>query len=262
MNFAKTTSAHVFKEQRGFSLIELLVALVIASVCSLAIYSVFTISSRSYTTQGVTADVQQSVRAAMEVMLQDIVEILPRSWEHSEVACARIVLDGMEFKTENHTDTRWKQMAELRVRGEPVGVIEVGYLANKPVRAEGPFLAEERSLIETVAREIAGFLERRAAGRDRELLQDQLRHADRLATIGQLAAGVAHELNEPLGNILGFAQLVQLAPERIEQVEKDAGQIVTACLHAREIIRKLLVFARQLPPKKDSVNLNERYVVY
>ena len=72
MNFAKTTTAHVFKDKRGFSLIELLVTLVIMSVVSLAIYSVFSVTSRSYTTQGVTADVQQSVRAAMEVMLQDI----------------------------------------------------------------------------------------------------------------------------------------------------------------------------------------------
>lgn len=56
----------------GFSLIELLVALVIMSVVSLAIYGVFSVSSRSYTIQGVTADVQQSVRSAMEVMLQDI----------------------------------------------------------------------------------------------------------------------------------------------------------------------------------------------
>jgi prepilin-type N-terminal cleavage/methylation domain-containing protein len=72
MNFEKTTTAHVFKEKKGFSLIELLVAMVIMSVVSLAIYGVFSVSSRSYTTQGVTADVQQSVRAAMEVMLQDI----------------------------------------------------------------------------------------------------------------------------------------------------------------------------------------------
>ncbi len=72
MNFAKTTASHFFKEKRGFSLIELLVALVITSVVSLAIYSVFLVSSRSYTTQGVTANVQQSVRAVMEVMLQDI----------------------------------------------------------------------------------------------------------------------------------------------------------------------------------------------
>ena len=74
MNFEKTTTVHLFKENRGFSLIELLVAMVIMSVVSLAIYSVFSVASRTYTTQGVTADVQQSVRAAMEVMLQDIRE--------------------------------------------------------------------------------------------------------------------------------------------------------------------------------------------
>jgi prepilin-type N-terminal cleavage/methylation domain-containing protein len=72
MSFEKTIAGHVFKEKKGFSLIELLVAMVIMSVVSLAIYGVFSVSSRSYTTQGVTADVQQSVRAAMEVMLQDI----------------------------------------------------------------------------------------------------------------------------------------------------------------------------------------------
>ena len=72
MNFAKTTTPHFFKDKRGFSLIELSVALAIMSVVSLAIYSVFSVSSRSYTTQGVTADVQQSVRAAMEVILQDV----------------------------------------------------------------------------------------------------------------------------------------------------------------------------------------------
>jgi len=72
MDFAKKTTAHVFEDQKGFSLIELLVAMVIMSVVSLAIYSVFAVTTRTYTTQGVTADVQQSVRAAMEVMLQDI----------------------------------------------------------------------------------------------------------------------------------------------------------------------------------------------
>jgi prepilin-type N-terminal cleavage/methylation domain-containing protein len=71
MNFVKTTP-NLAKGKRGFSLIELLVALVIMSVVSVAIYGVFSVSSRTYTTQSVTAGVQQSVRSAMEVMLQDI----------------------------------------------------------------------------------------------------------------------------------------------------------------------------------------------
>jgi type II secretion system protein J len=72
MNYLKNTTKNLATEKRGFSLVELLVALAIMSVVSLAIYSVFSVSSRTYTTQGVAADVQQSVRAAMEVMLQDI----------------------------------------------------------------------------------------------------------------------------------------------------------------------------------------------
>jgi type IV pilus assembly protein PilW len=71
MNFVKGALNFV-KGKRGFSLNELLVALVIMSVVSSAIYGVFLVSGRSYTTQSVTADVQQSVRSAMEVILQDI----------------------------------------------------------------------------------------------------------------------------------------------------------------------------------------------
>jgi type IV pilus assembly protein PilW len=72
MNFAKTTTANILREKKGFSLVELVVALVISSVVSMGVYGVFVTSSRSYTTQGVTVDVQQNVRAAMEIMLQDI----------------------------------------------------------------------------------------------------------------------------------------------------------------------------------------------
>ncbi|MEJ2246563.1 MAG: prepilin-type N-terminal cleavage/methylation domain-containing protein [Acidobacteriota bacterium] len=71
MKFVKSTRSLVDGE-RGFSLNELLVALVIMSVVASAIYGVFSISGRSYTTQSVSADAQQNVRAAMEVMLYDI----------------------------------------------------------------------------------------------------------------------------------------------------------------------------------------------
>jgi type II secretion system protein J len=72
MNILKTTTHNWVEKKGGFSLIELLVAMAIMSVVSVAIYGVFSVSSRTYTTHGVAADVQQSVRAAMEVMLQDI----------------------------------------------------------------------------------------------------------------------------------------------------------------------------------------------
>ena len=99
-------------------------------------------------------------------------------------------------------------------------------------------------------------VERIQVEEDKLKLHNQLLHADRLATIGMLAAGVAHELNEPLGNILGFAQLAKKVDEVPGAVKQDIEKIETASLHAREIIQKLLVFARQTPPKKTQVDLN------
>ena len=115
---------------------------------------------------------------------------------------------------------------------------------------------EERKLIDAVARQVALVIERRQAEQEKLKLHNQLLHADRLATIGMLAAGVAHELNEPLGNILGFAQLAKKCPGVPASAGHDMEKIEAASLHAREIIQKLLLFARQAPPQKTQVNLN------
>jgi len=112
-------------------------------------------------------------------------------------------------------------------------------------------------LLNEIARQVALIIERKQAEEDKVKLHDQLRHADRLATVGMIAAGVAHELNEPLGNILGFAQLAKKCSEVPVSVKQDIEKIEKASLHAREIIQKLLVFARQVPPEKRQVNLNE-----
>jgi signal transduction histidine kinase len=85
---------------------------------------------------------------------------------------------------------------------------------------------------------------------------EQIRHADRLATIGKFASGIAHELNEPLGNILGFAQLAKKCPSLPEQAGADLEKIEKSSLYAREIVKKLLLFARQVPSNKVTLNIN------
>ncbi len=67
---------------------------------------------------------------------------------------------------------------------------------------------------------------------------------------------MAHELNEPLATILAFAQLAEKQPGIPQQTARDLGKIVKASLHAREIIKKLMFFARQMPPRKKLVDLN------
>jgi signal transduction histidine kinase len=145
---------------------------------------------------------------------------------------------------------------DIVVDGNKRGFVEVGYVWEKPQLDEGPFLNEERNLIDAIAREVSIIVEQKQAEDEKLKFQEQLRHADRLATIGQLGAGLAHELNEPLANILGFAQLATKDQSLIDQTRQDIEKIISAALHAREVIGKLLVFARETTPEKTQVNLN------
>ncbi len=195
--------------------------------------------------------------ASLEKILQEITEHLPDAWQYPDIASARVTLDGTWYASPRFHELKRKQSSDIVVGGVQRGVVEIVYQEERPEFDEGPFLKEERNLINEVARQIGLIIERRQIEEERLKLYDQLRHADRLATIGMLAAGVAHELNEPLGNILGFAQLAKKCPDLPSKAMKDIKKIETASLSAREIIQKLLVFARQTPPDKRLVNLNE-----
>ncbi len=192
----------------------------------------------------------------LDQIMEGIIELIPPGWLYPDITSGRITLDGRAYKTKVFRGGSQKLTAPIIVDGHRRGEIEVIYAEERRELDEGPFLKEERNLIDAIAKDLAHILERKQAEEEKGKLQDQLRHADRLATIGQLAAGVAHELNEPLGNILGFAQLAQKSPGLPEQAEGDLSKIVNASLHAREIIKKLMVFARQAPSHKRQVNLN------
>ncbi len=194
--------------------------------------------------------------APLSDILQGVVELLPPAWQYPQIAVARITMDGRAFATASFRPAPWRQAAGISVAGNLRGEVEVVYVEDRPVLDEGPFLKEERHLIDAAARQVGLIVSRREADQERERLQAQLRHADRLASIGMLAAGVAHELNEPLGGILGFAQLMRQCEGLPSQAAADLAKIEAASLQAREIIRKLLLFARPVPPETGRMSLN------
>lgn len=195
--------------------------------------------------------------SSVEEAVERLVRLLPPAWQFPEIAVARITLDGNGYTTGEFKAMRTSQLAKIVVNGRNRGAVEVGYVADLPYAVDGPFLREEEHLIDGVAREIGEFLERREAEAERVTLEAQLRHSDRLATIGKLAAGVAHEINEPLGSILGFAQLVQKSSDLPEATADDLNKIVAACLQAREIVNKLKLFARQAPIEKTWIDVTQ-----
>jgi len=193
----------------------------------------------------------------LDEKLQKIVNILPKSWQFPEIAVSRIDLDDKTYLVSDYRKGKFQQCADITVKGKRRGQVEVSYTASKPEFTEGPFLSEETTLITEVARQLAFMVMKEETEKEKKLLQDQLHHADRLATIGNLAAGIAHEINEPLGSILGFAELVIKNPEITDSVKKDLEKIVNSSLHARTIVQKLLIFARQIPVEMTLININD-----
>ena len=189
--------------------------------------------------------------------MQRIVELLPSGWQFPEITSARITVEGASFTTPEFRPTPFHQQANIVVDHETCGEVLIVYRESRPDADEGPFLHEERNLLNTVASRLGLIVARRRAERDRTNLTEQLHHADRLATIGQLAAGVAHELNEPLAAVLGLAQLSRKAAQVPKHVVEDLEKIIEAALHARDVIRNLLLFARSVPPARTKVRVND-----
>jgi len=85
----------------------------------------------------------------------------------------------------------------------------------------------------------------------------QLFQSDKMASLGRLAAGVAHEINNPLTGVLTYASFLQKRLKNDSEVQEDLTVIVRETIRSREIVKGLLDFARQSVPKKNEVDIQE-----
>src|SRR6202522_4382336 len=91
---------------------------------------------------------------------------------------------------------------------------------------------------------------------DSAMLRAKLVHAEKMAAVGQLVSGVAHEVNNPLTAILGFTDLLMENPELPESARRDLRVILQEAQRTKQIVQNLLSFARQMPPQRRAVQLN------
>mgnify|MGYP000398044487 CR=1 FL=1 len=192
------------------------------------------------------ATIAATAGISLDEILRQSVRLLPPAMQYPDRANARITLRGNVYMTSTFQPGPMHHAADLIVNGEPAGGVEIAYSNNGSELPHSGFLPEEKKLVDTFARQLAIVIERR----------QMLMHGDRLATIGRLAAGMAHELNEPLTSILGFSQLMEKADDLSGQNRQDIKKIISATLYAREIIRHLGMFARQKTLEKSVLDLN------
>ena len=149
-----------------------------------------------------------------------------------------ILAAGMEFSTQSHGP-----IFHFRLVVTVIAIIVLGGL----VFCKQYLLDRERVRL---------LAESRRAFVDLQRLQAQVVQAEKLASIGQLVSGAAHEINNPLTAILGYSELLESDAAADETIRAHATKIKTQALRTRNLVSNLLKFARQNKPERKLVQLN------
>jgi signal transduction histidine kinase/DNA-binding NarL/FixJ family response regulator len=181
---------------------------------------------------------------AFDLIVQDIVNVIPPAMQYSEIACARIVLDQQEFKTENFKITNWVQKCDIILHENKLGVVEVYYLEEKNGN-EDPFLDEEHRLIGEIADRLRKLVVQKIDAEEKIKTGNKLQHAQKMEAIGTLAGGIAHDFNNILGAIIGYAEIARDDSPKESSVVEDLDKVLEASDRAVGLVRQILAFSRQ-----------------
>jgi PAS domain S-box-containing protein len=178
---------------------------------------------------------------ALEKIFQGTCELMQQSWQFAEVTCVRILWEDREFHTANFKASPWMQTSAINVRGEVVGRVELGYLEQRPPADEGPFLREERHLLEAVAHRLGRVVERLRA-------QTALQRAEEEATTREQQR-IGQELHDELGQELTglgylaeglYSDLQKRGLKEAETADKVAMGLQQALKRVRSMTRDLV----------------------
>ena len=146
-------------------------------------------------------------------VLQNTVGLIPDGWHYPDITCARIRYEDGQFVTRNFRETEWKQVADIEVSGDKSGTVEVYYLEERPPFHEGPFLKEERDLIDALAREIGEYVERasflNAVREGEKRLRSVLESSPDAITVTDLNGEIV-DCNQEALNLHGFSSKGEL----------------------------------------------------
>ncbi|MFW6297912.1 MAG: PAS domain S-box protein [Desulfosalsimonas sp.] len=185
---------------------------------------------------------------SLDDILQGAVNLLPSSWQYPEAACARIKFEDRVYVTGNFRETSWRQAQDIISQKEVAGCVEVFYLEEKPPAYEGPFIKEERELIDAVAERLGHITERVRAQTRLQQSEQKFReifHGSNDATFIHDLSGRFLEVNQVACSRLGYSreelllmtpmdldvgEYAEIEPQRIQDINKH-GSLVFESVH-------------------------------
>ncbi len=189
------------------------------------------------------SDIADKQNVSLDEMFQRIVDVIPSGWQYPEITCARIGLEDQEFKTKNFRVTNWKQTRDIIVHGNRVGAVEVCYLEGRPELDEGPFLKDERNLLNAIAGRLGRITERRQGEEALKESEQRFKAIFDNAVDGIVLADPENKkfytCNKMFSQMLGYSLeeiknlgIVDIHPEKdlpyvMQQFEKQAAKEIT-----------------------------------
>ena len=157
---------------------------------------------------------------SLDSLLQELVNFLPHSWQYPELTCARILFKGETYTSHGFQVTNWRQSSRIYMYHEPVGEVSIFYLEECPPADEGPFLKEERALLDAIAEQIGTIATRISADLELQETNRQL----------VLEREALQESNTTLHTVL--TRIEQEKQEIHRDIKMNVDRILTPILHA------------------------------
>ncbi|MBR9757821.1 MAG: HAMP domain-containing histidine kinase [Algicola sp.] len=185
--------------------------------------------------------------------LEAIARSLCKAIQFPEEAVVELFLDDIYVECGKDATEKVFMLSAIKAFNQPIGSVKVGY--PKETYSSNSFLEEEKQMLNAVALELGDLFERKQIVESDMRSKRQVERVDRLTILGEITAGIAHELNTPLANILGYAELLKDELQGNKKALTDLERIISSTIYSREVVKKLMFFSCDMPQHKTQTNI-------
>lgn len=180
--------------------------------------------------------------------LREILITIKDAWRFNMDAVVEIHAADFHLSTSDSIENSIYQSSFITIDKKGCGFIKVHYPAQNYSKSD--FHEDEQKLLDTAAIEIGNYFEKHKTLQLNDQLEKSIGRMERLTLLGEMTAGIAHELNTPLANILGFAELIK-SQNTNPEIDSDISIVINAVMYSREIVKKLMFFSCEMPQKPE-----------
>ncbi|MEN2488644.1 HAMP domain-containing sensor histidine kinase [Flavobacterium sp. B11] len=194
-------------------------------------------------------DISKTISKTNSINIQTLYDIIistKNAWRYSTDSIVELHIKDYHLSTSEQIEPAIFQSSVIIVNKTNYGYIKVYYPSKKYILDD--FSEDEQQLLDTIALEIGNYIDKYQTLEEKAALKATIERMERLSLVGEMTAGIAHELNTPLGNILGFAELIK-EKNSDPKISTDLSIIINSVIYSREIVKKLMFFSCEMPQK-------------